>query len=368
MNRFQKFRYCGLAIAAAVVVSGIVVPPVQAQEAAPVVVATVTLAPLARELRLTGTVTSERAAALSPRVSGLVSKVHVDAGARVSTGQVLLELDAAIARLALARAQAGLEEARAQLEETQRLYEEAGRLVERGFLPETRLHAAAAERRIAVATAERLQAEQRQQAELVERHRVVAPFSGAVSRRLADAGEWVETGTPVMELVDTQRLRVDVQVPQERYHEIADGTRAQVELDALPGRRLQGAVQARVPVKDPGARTFLARVQIDGGERLMTPGMSGRVVFALNSGEAVLSVPRDAVVRRADGSTSVWVLDESGALTVSERKVELSPSLQDMIEVRSGVAAGERVVVRGNETLREGQQVRVVEPVIRQGN
>ncbi|MEX0957751.1 MAG: efflux RND transporter periplasmic adaptor subunit [Burkholderiales bacterium] len=360
MNTIVRHRLRLGTTAVLLALTGIADIPAWAQQPAPVVVATVRQAPLERMLRLTGTVTSERLAALSPRVSGLVSRMRVDAGDQVKTGAVLLELDATIAQLALARASAGLEEARAQLEEAQRLYEEAERLVERGFLPETRLHAAAAERRVAAATVERLAAERRQQAELVARHRVIAPFDGVVGRRLADAGEWVETGTPVLELVDTRRLRVDVQVPQERFHDVSVGSEARVELDALSGRVLEGKVQARVPVNDPGARTFLARIVVGDGDRLMTPGMSARVVLTLKSGEPALSVPRDAILRRPDGSTSVWVLNEGETLTVSERRVELVPSLQDAIEVRSGVSAGEKIVVRGNETLRDGQRVRIV--------
>lgn len=334
-----------------------------AQSAPPVTVATAELAPFTRALRMTGTVTSERNAALSPRVSGLVAKVHVDAGDRVTAGQVLIELDAALGRLALERAAAGLEEARARLAETERLYQQAAELVEKNFFPETQLHAADAERRVAAAAVSRLEAEQRQQGELVRRHDVVAPFPGVVSRRLTDAGEWVETGTPVLELVDTGRLRVDVQVPQEQYRALMTGSSADVMIDPLPGRVLKGKVVARVPVNDPAARTFLARIEVAGGEGIMTPGMSAQVVFALRGAENAVTVPRDAIVRRQDGSTRVWIVNDADS-TVSERRVELVRSLQRTVEVRSGLAAGAKVVVRGNETLREGQKVRIVESAI----
>lgn len=337
--------------------------PACAQSAPPVTVATAELAPVTRTLRMTGTVTSERSAALSPRVSGLVAKVHVDAGDRVGAGQVLIELDAALGRLALERATAGLEEARARLAETERLYRQAAELVERNFFPETQLHAAEAERRVAAAAVARLEAEERQQGELVRRHDVVAPFPGVVSRRLTDAGEWVETGTPVLELVDTGRLRVDVQVPQEQYRALATGSSAEVRLDPLPERVLRGRIVARVPVNDPAARTFLARIEVDGAEGIMAPGMSAQVAFTLRGASSAVTVPRDAIVRRQDGGTRVWIVNEADS-TVSEREVELVRSLQNSVEVRSGLAAGTKVVVRGNETLREGQKVRIVESAI----
>jgi RND family efflux transporter MFP subunit len=314
-------------------------------------------------LPLTATVTTERSAALSPRVSGLVSALHVDAGDRVSAGKVLLELDPALAQIALQRAGAALEEAQSAFAEAKRQYEEARELVDRRLVPATRLPAAEATMNVASAAVERLRSEQREQAELLRRHTVVAPFPGVISRRSAEVGEWVETGTPVLELVDTERLRVDVQVPQERYAVVHTGTRAEVRLDALSDRVLEGRVATKVPVKDPNARTFLARIEVDDAARYMTPGMSARVSFALDAGAQAVSVPRDAVVRQPDGTSVVWVVNGEGAtLSVSPRRVEVGASLSDRIEIQRGLEPGTVVVLRGNETLEDGQRVRVLAP------
>ncbi len=336
---------------------------IDAQQTAPVTVAVVEDGRAADELRLTGTVTSERVASLSPRVSGLVKRVRVDAGDRVAAGKVLIDLDPAMAKLALERIRAAVEEARAQLSEEQRLYDEAKKMFARGLIPETRLLSAESVRRVAAVRVDRLVAEQREQQEIVRRHAVVAPFAGVVSRKLTDPGEWVQTGTPVLELVDTRRLRIDVQVPQERYEQISVGTTVSVEVDAHVGNPLAGKVKARVPVNDPNARTFLVRVSVTAGSKVMTPGMSAQVVFPLGRGAAMVKVPRDAVVRKPDGSANVWVINDGATTTVSERRVELGRSLRDWVDVRSGIEAGTRVVVRGNETLREGQQVRILATV-----
>jgi RND family efflux transporter MFP subunit len=315
-------------------------------------------------LPLTATVTTERSAALSPRVSGLVSALHVDAGDRVSAGKVLLELDPALVRIALQRAGAALEEAQTAFAEAKRQYEEARELVDRRLVPATRLPAAEAAMNVASAAVERLRSEQREQAELLRRHTVVAPFPGVISRRSAEVGEWVETGTPVLELVDTERLRVDVQVPQERYAVVQTGTAVEVRLDALRDRVLEGRVATKVPVKDPNARTFLARIEVDDAARYMTPGMSARVWFALDAGaQAAVSVPRDAVVRQPDGTSIVWVVNGEGATPfVSPRRIEVGASLSDRIEIQRGLEPGTVVVLRGNETLKDGQRVRLLAP------
>lgn len=333
---------------------------VYAQDVVPVMVAIAESAQTDDELRLTGTVTSERVASLSPSVDGLVKRVRVDAGDRVAAGTALIDLDSAMAKLALDRTKAAVDEALAQQSEKQRLHDEAREMFERGLIPETRMHSAESERRVAAARVDRLVAEQKEQAEIVRRHTVVAPFAGVISNKFTDPGEWVETGTAVLELVDTRRLRIDVQVPQERYRRIAVGSQVSVELDANAGRLLDGKVIARVPVNDPGARTFLVRIRVENGAKEMAPGMSARVVFALRDGRSTVRVPRDAILRKPDGTTSMWIVNSDEKPTVTERQVELGRSLRGWIDVKSGIDAGMRVVVRGNETLREGQQVRIL--------
>ena len=349
----------GIALALAVLCT----PGALAQTASPVTVAVVEQTRSDEEMRLTGTVTSERTASLSPRVSGLVSRVRVDAGDRVSKGKALVDLDATLAKLALERTAAAVEEAQAQLSEQDRLYEEAREMFARGLVPETFMHAAAAERRVAAARVNRLVAEQKEQREVVRRHTLVAPFTGVVSNRYTDPGEWVETGSPVLDLVDMGRLRIDVQAPQERYDQISVGMPVKVSLDALIGETLEGKVIARVPVNDPGARTFLVRVRLTSASQVMTPGMSAQVAVPLRGGGRLVKVPRDAIVRKPDGSAHVWVINDGDVTTVSERQVDLGRSLRDWVDVRSGLEPGVRVVVRGNETLREGQQVRILSTV-----
>jgi RND family efflux transporter MFP subunit len=334
-----------------------------AQDAVPVMVALVESAKSADKLSLTGTVTSARVASLSPSVDGLVKRVRVDAGDRVTKGKALIDLDSVMAKLALERTKAAAEEARAHLSEQDRLLNEAREMFERGLIPETRTHSANSERRVAAARVDRLVAEQKEQEEIVRRHTVVAPFTGVVSDRFTDPGEWVETGSAVLEIVDTRRLRIDVQVPQERYRQISVGSPVSVELDANAGRVLKGKIIARVPVNNPGARTFLVRVGVDKGVKMMAPGMSTRVVFTLSGERSTVRVPRDAILRKPDGTTSVWVVNQEDDSSVSERQVELGRSLRGWIDVKSGIDAGMRVVVRGNETLREGQKVRILTTV-----
>ncbi len=315
----------------------------------------------ARLLRLTGTVTAERRARLSPRVSGLVSTVRVDAGDRVEKGDVLLDLDRVLAELAVRQAQAALDEARARLAEAKRLQAEAATLLRDEFIPESEVESRGATVKLNAAAVARLDAEAREARELVARHSVIAPFAGVIASKRTESGEWVETGTAVLELVGTEDLRLDVQVPQERFVDIEEDMAVEVRLDGWPDRPRVGRVAAIVPVNDPGARTFLVRVEL-GAAAAIFPGMSGDASFAIRGQPNAMVVPRDALVRAPDGGDRIWVVEaRDGGTQAVPRKVSIGRALAETVEVVEGLALGDSVVVRGNETLREGQSVHVLD-------
>jgi RND family efflux transporter MFP subunit len=315
------------------------------------------------DLRLTGTLTSERSARLSPRVDGLVAAVRVDAGDRVKAGQTLVELDAAVASHGLNRARADAAEARALLLEAERLLSEALRLSGEGHLPKTDVARREAELERARAAHAAGEAAEAEQAELVRRHTLPAPFAGVIARKLTEAGEWVTRGTPVLELVSTNRLRLDVQAPQERFARIAAGAEVQVAADTLPGRMLPARIVARVPVSDASARTFLVRMVVEDPQGQLLPGTSATASISLSGGTESLVLPRDALLRYPDGTYSVFVVKtEGGRSTAQERRVKVGRGSQ-RVEILEGLVSGEPVVIRGNETLRNGQAVRVVDAI-----
>jgi RND family efflux transporter MFP subunit len=197
---------------------------------------------------------------------------------------------------------------------------------------------------------------------LVARHTVVAPFDGVVVAKLAEVGEWVESGTPVLELVGTERLRLDVHVPQEQFAAIDLSTPASIRIDAIPNKQIDARIAAKVPVSDPAARTFLVRLLIPDATGIIA-GMSAEALFAQPGGGGLVEIPSDAVTRYPDGSTSIWVVEADGdQMRAHEKKVLLNRSIGARVVVREGLGAGTKVVVRGNEILQEGAVVRLVEP------
>jgi RND family efflux transporter MFP subunit len=335
--------------------------PVPADESAPTPVAVHRLQSGDRDLSLslTAVVSTPRIAQVSARVAGLLETIAVDAGDAVDAGAPIAQLDDTLARLTERRVEAAVAEAQVALEEAERLRSEGERLGERGNLPASEVETRRANVALARAARDRLRAEAAEARELRRRHAVLAPFSGTVSLRRAQPGEWLATGAPVVELVDLAGLRLDVQVPQEAYRNLALDQPVTINLDA-DAQSLPGRISARVPQASTDGRTFLLRVAFDTPPEHAVPGMTARVDLPLQRGDYSVQVPRDALIRRADGSTRVWVADtRSDPPLARSVNVRAGAARGDTVDVRGDLAAGDLLVVRGNERLRDGQPLTI---------
>ncbi|WP_215398171.1 efflux RND transporter periplasmic adaptor subunit [Rheinheimera oceanensis] len=331
---------------------------VQAQESVPVRVAMPQEKGLSEQLVLSGSLTAQQNASLSSRTAGLVAELLVDAGSAVNKGQPLLKLDTALAQHELAQRQAALIAAQVLQTERKRLVTEAEKLTEQQLFPQTELSL----RRAALAEAEAMlqqaKAGQQQQQEIVARHTLTAPFAGVIAQRTTDVGEWVALGTPVLQLVSLTPLLLDVQVPQEYFAAMSALRRIEVRADMLPGDKLSAKLLATVPVGSSSARSFLARLEVTDEQQALLPGTSASATFYFERDDAtVLVVPPDALLRHPDGNFSLFAIRDNKAY---RHNVKLGRNSEQGVEILSGLPKGQAVVVRGNETLRDGQAVRIL--------
>lgn len=313
-------------------------------------------------LRFTGGLVARQVAGLSAQEAGLIAVMHVDAGDLVEAGDVLVELDAGLVEQDVARAEAARDEAKAELDEARRLAAEAQRLGDDRFFPETELRARESAVVLAEAALARAESDLARERERLDHHRLMAPFDGVISRRYVERGEWIEPGTAAVELVRTDELWLDVRVPQRYWPELGrlENVSVRAWADVAPQRNLDAGVHARVPVNDPTARTFLLRLLVDDDTGAITPGMSAGVELTIRRDETTLRVPRDAILRYPDGTTTVWIV-EGGGNRAREVEVEVRRNVGDRVELVGELPESARVVVRGNEVLSEGETVRIVE-------
>ncbi len=333
---------------------------------APVHVEPVSIRTIVERVNVTGTVTSPRTAVLSTAVAGLVADIAVDQGRRVEVGDEILRLDAELAELALERAFVAVQQRETALADAKRRLDEAEQVGPERGIARTQIESLRSEVASEEASLATSRIAAREQAAIVERHRLKAPFAGVISERYSELGEWVNPGDALLELVATDNLRFDFRVSQDFFGDIGEETSVEITLDTLPDQTLPGRVSAIVPVKNPGARTFLVRVLADASESAaslaISPGMSASGVFSLDTGRTGIAVSRDAILRFPDGRVTAWVVDaRDGVPVVHEKIVRTGLEFQGYVEVSSGLAEGDRVVTRGNEALQEGQTINILD-------
>lgn len=328
----------------------------------PVTLAEVASEPLREEVRLSGTSIPWRRALLSPREEGLATRILVDEGTWVKTGDPVLELDARLAEIAIESAAARVREAEVRHQDAIRVRDELLKLKKGRHASETSIESSIAEVEMTAAALTRERAELARASELRDRHFVAAPFAGLVVGKQVEVGQWVQRDDVVVDLVAMDTLRVRAPLPQRYFPRLAEGASAWVLFDALPGQEIEGKVFARVALGNESSRSFPLLIDIPNSDHLLAPGMSARVRVELGDTDShALTVPRDAVVARSDGSRLVWrVKEEVDELKAFPVSVEIGRAQGDRVELLSGdLVAGERVVLLGNETLRSGQTVRL---------
>lgn len=359
----QLLLSCGITVLGAAVL----VSPAWSQRppdaAAPIVVSTVRSVPAIQVVRLPGTVMAPRSSRLSSSIGGLVKEMPLALGDRVEAGELVIQLDDSLVRPELAQARAAVEEALLQSAEKSRLLRIGQNLAKRGMTSKDLIDARRADVQIAKAVVKKLRADEAGKRELLNRHRILAPFAGVVARRHVEVGEWVAPGTSIVELIADQDLQVDIALPQQFYAGASGDLSVDLRFDAFPGQTFSARPVTISPSSDPATRTFLMRVLpnvADARGVRLASGMSAQATLSLKSDGQVLALARDAVVRHADGRLTVWVVTtEQDKATVSSRAITPGETYGDNFTVKEGLQAGEVVVISGNESLRPGQVVKI---------
>ena len=194
-------------------------------------------------------------------------------------------------------------------------------------------------------------------------NRIVAPFDGYVTKEYTEVGQWLIQGAPVVEMVQVDRVEVEVSVPEDYACRLQPNTQATVTVGALPGRTWEAPVVAIVPQAELRSRCFPVIVRLENepgpGGILLKPGMFARATLLIAGKSQALLVRKDAIV--LGGPTPVVIAvgpsPDNFAQPVS---VELGQAVGEWIEVFGTLKPGDRVVIEGNERLQPGQPLNVI--------
>jgi RND family efflux transporter MFP subunit len=368
IGRIHAFLIAGAALMAAAC-SGAstegTAPSASAKEAGRPPVA-VSVAPASRaafqdSIEIVGTLAPKFSADVKSEVTGTVTAVYVTEWVPVRKGAPLARLDtteteAAIAALKAVEAQARVAETRAKRE-----YERAQQLQEFGLITPQAFDDAKSAVDAAEAASAAAQAQTRTAQARLAKSTLLAPMDGVVALRGVNVGDRVENmggGDPLFRIVDTRLLDLTVSVPASRLASVKVGQPIEFTTVTLPGRSFTGKVMFINPEIDPSSRTAKVVVEVPNPDGALKGGafVEGRVVVANRPG--VLQVPREALQNwNLDQKTAeVWVVKGE---QVEQRTVTTGASTDGVVEVVSGVQAGEQVVTRGGFNIRTGDRVAV---------
>jgi len=280
-----------------------------------------------------GTVRSKQHAVVEAKISGRVLEYSATPGTIVKAGDLLARLD-------VQEIQAKVDQARAMLDQAQRDFDRQNQLI--ASKATTRQDFDTADARVKVSTAAVREAET-----MMSYAQVTAPFDGVVTRKLADVGDLAMPGKPLLEIEAPTSLRFEADLPEAILDRVKLGEKMTVRLAKV----IEGTVSEISPVADPVSRTFNVKLDLPPTEGLRT-GQFGRVSVPVAEVKLLL-VPQSAVLKRGQMELIFIAKDGKAAL----RLVKTGKTLDDRIEVLSGLEEGEQIIVSDTTQLIDGQPV-----------
>ncbi len=187
--------------------------------------------------------------------------------------------------------------------------------------------------------------------------KILAPFRGEISRKYVDAGALVSASTPLVSLVHTETLKIVANVLEKDIPLLKAGMSAKIRAESYPERVFEGKVEKVNSALDLATRTLQAEIYIPNPDRLLKPGMFSNVEVVLLKKPQTLVIPREAI-QQAGNEMSVFVVEGNKAF---RRPITIGYEEERMVEVLKGVNEGDRVVIKGQQLIREGSIIRVVE-------
>lgn len=299
-----------------------------------------------------GTVVSRNDAKLAAEVTGRLLEV-ADVGTRVALGDAVAKIEDTVIRLRKDELEAEVERANARLrylESEERRYVQ---LAESNLAAAAKLEETRSDRDVSRADLRVAKSRLAQLEDQLKRTRISAPFSGIVVERLMMPGERVEIGKTVVRMVDQQHLEVIARAPLEYFSYIRPGQ----QLGLRTGPVITtGMVRTVVAVGSENTHQFELRLDIESNQ--FPVGQTLRVSIPTSNARQALMVPRDALVLRPEG-ISLYVVDKDRKAT--QIMVTTGIGVGEQIEVSGELHDGDMVIIRGNERLRSGQTVTIMQ-------
>ena len=309
-------------------------------------------APLPRVLPLTGNLLPHEDASVAAGAAGKVVEAPVERGQRVKKGDVLARLDARISSAQAQEAQATAEVARAQAQVAEAECRRSTALFEGGGEPASQHERTLANCKVSAAQVAASEARARLTASALADMTIRAPFDGVVAERHISVGEYVAQQSPVVTLLATDTLRLELTVPEAYASDVRVGQEVKFSPSMDPSRTFTARLTYVGPTVRKASRDLVVEAVVQNKDRQLTPGLFVQATLAL--GEQRQAVVPQAALREEGAQARVYVV-KAGRL--EERLVQVGQRLGDKAGILRGVEPGEQVVATARDGLRDGLKV-----------
>jgi len=293
---------------------------------------------------------------ISAKVDGRIDRLFVDEGDRVSNGMVIGVLDTNELIAQVIQADGNLLSYQANLDQAELDFTRAQSLAGQGALSAQSLDAARTKRDAAIGQVRSAAGNLALLQARLDNANIMAPRQGIVLKRYVQAGSYAKAGAQIVSIADVSSLLGKAIIAESELSEIAIGALVTIKINALQDKEFVGTVTRISPVAALPARTFTAEVTIDNSDGLLKPGMFGKISIPGLVHTNALVVPESALVMRGDQKTVYVVTSEN---KVQQRVLKLGYVGAGWAEVLEGLQDGERIVVAGQNKLKDGSSINV---------
>ncbi|HYG91562.1 MAG TPA: efflux RND transporter periplasmic adaptor subunit [Azospirillum sp.] len=314
----------------------------------PVALAEATVQSVPKYLMAIGTLAASREVTVAPEVAGRVTQISFESGARVKSGEPLVQLNDATeqADLLAQRAQARLAELN---------LERARDLRRSQATPQSSVDQYQAQ-------LDEINANQKRTQALIGQKLIKAPFDGELGIRQINVGDYLNPGATIVTLTDLSTLYVNFSLPEQTLTRLSVGQKVLINSDAIPGRDFEATIGTIEPQISADTRAIRVQATLDNRERMLRPGMFANVRVVLPPQPNTLTVPETAVDYTVYGDSVFVAMNEKAEdgtdrLVVQRTPVKVGDRLPNQVEIRSGLKPGDRVVVSGQLKLSNGATV-----------
>jgi membrane fusion protein (multidrug efflux system) len=291
-----------------------------------------------------GTTKANETVVITTDRSEKITEIHFDDGQQVKQGDILISLDKT-------QEEAELRAAEAITAETKNAYNRAKSLSGNSALPKAILQERLAELRQSQAETEAVKAR-------LESYEITAPFDGVLGLREVSVGALIQPGDTITTLDDLNHIKVDFDVPSIFLATLKQGLPITGQIDAFAGRSFAGTVRTVNTQIDPITRTVKVRAIIPNNDHTLKPGLLMRITLHKNPREALL-IREEALIKRGEKNFVYVVVQDGEAMTIKQTEITIGARKVGVIEVLSGLNAGDKIVTHGVSKVRDGAAVHI---------